>query len=131
MHITSGPFRVATTHVVQILRPRFFRALLAVAALAAGFTGCHQPDGDAATKEKSSRAKIPIVAVTRVTRENLSREIVFDAEFRPFQDIDLHAHVAGFVQQMNADVGDRVTNGQLIAAIEIPEFKEELSARRP
>ncbi len=105
---------------------KFLRTLFISTALAAGFTGCHQSNGDAATADKSSRAKTPIVAVTHVTRANLSREIVFDAEFRPFQDIDQHAHVAGFVQQMNADVGDRVTNGQLIAAIEIPEFKEEL-----
>ena len=105
---------------------KLLRCLLAAAGLATGFTACRPADGDAASTDKSSRAKTPIVAVTRVMRENLSREIVFDAEFRPFQDIDLHAHVAGFVQQMNADVGDRVTNGQLIAAIEIPEFKEEL-----
>jgi RND family efflux transporter MFP subunit len=50
----------------------------------------------------------------------------FDAEFRPFQDIELHAHVAGFVQQMNVDVGARVKAGQIVAVIEIPEFKEEI-----
>ena len=67
-----------------------------------------------------------VVAVTKVVRTNLALELVFDAEFRPFQDIELQSHVAGFVQQMNVDVGDRVKNGQLLAVIEIPEFKEEL-----
>ena len=67
-----------------------------------------------------------VVAVTKVIRTNLALELVFDAEFRPFQDIELQSHVAGFVQQMNVDVGDRVKIGQLIAVIEIPEFKEEL-----
>lgn len=68
----------------------------------------------------------PVVAVTKVVRTDLARELRFDAEFRPFQDIDLHAHVAGFVQQMGVDVGTKVKAGQVVAVIEIPEFKEEL-----
>ncbi len=70
--------------------------------------------------------RVATVAVTKVVRSDLSRELRFDAEFRPFQDIDLHAHVAGFVQQMNVDVGTKVKAGQIVAVIEIPEFKEEL-----
>ncbi len=70
--------------------------------------------------------RVPVVAVTKAARTSLSRELKFDADFRPFQDIDLHAHVAGFVQQMNVDVGSKVKAGQVVAVIEIPEFKEEL-----
>lgn len=98
-------------------------------ALAAGlllaFTG-------SACKEHSDASAPPrkappvLVAVAKISRIDLAQEVVFDAEFRPFQDIDLQSHVAGFVQQMNVDVGDRVKSGHLIAAIEIPEFKEEL-----
>ena len=85
-----------------------------------------------ACKEHSDASAHPgktppvLVAVAKISRTELAREVVFDAEFRPFQDIDLQSHVAGFVQQMNVDVGDRVKSGHLIAAIEIPEFKEEL-----
>ena len=74
----------------------------------------------------SGAGRVPVVAVTKVVRTSLSRELKFDAEFRPFQDIDLHAHVAGFVQQMNVDVGSKVKTGQIVAVIEIPEFKEEI-----
>jgi RND family efflux transporter MFP subunit len=66
------------------------------------------------------------VAVARVTRADLSREVVFDAEFRPAQDIDVHAKVAGFVARMEVDVGDRVSAGQLIATLEVPELNEEV-----
>ena len=76
--------------------------------------------------EVSSGGKVPVVPVVKARKETLVRDLTFDAEFRPFQDIDLHAHVAGFVQQMNVDVGDKVKLGQLIAAIEVPELKEEL-----
>lgn len=74
----------------------------------------------------SGAGPVPVVAVTKAVRSDIVRVITFDAEFRPFQDIDLHAHVAGFVQQMNVDVGTKVKSGQIVAVIEIPEFKEEL-----
>jgi len=48
------------------------------------------------------------------------------AEFRPFQEVDLHAKVAGYVKSINVDVGDRVQAGQLIAVLEVPELQDEL-----
>ncbi len=71
-------------------------------------------------------AHVPTVAVVKITRENLSHEITVDAEFRPYQDIDLFAKVAGFVESINVDVGDQVKAGQLLATLEIPELKEEI-----
>jgi RND family efflux transporter MFP subunit len=66
------------------------------------------------------------VAVARVSREPLSREIVLTGEFRPYQAIDLHAKVAGYLKEISVDVGDRVKAGQLLAIIEIPEMNDEL-----
>ena len=68
----------------------------------------------------------PAVAVARVAREPLSREIVLTGEFRPYQAIDLHAKVAGYLKQITVDVGDQVKAGQLLAVIEIPEMNDEL-----
>lgn len=105
----------------------FPTALLGLAAalvLAAAGTACKKAIGSE-TSKGTAAAPAP-VAVAKVTRANLAREVVFDAEFRPFQDIDLHAKVAGFVQTMNVDVGDRVKAGQLLASIEVPELKEDI-----
>src|SRR5687767_12619610 len=66
------------------------------------------------------------VAVAGVKRQNLSRSLTLAAEFRPYQEIDLHAKVAGYVSSINVDVGDRVRQGQIIAQLEIPEFKSDL-----
>jgi RND family efflux transporter MFP subunit len=87
--------------------------------------GCTKRDASDASNGAAKSKRIPIAAVTKAVRCDLSKQVVFDAEFRPFQDIDLHAHVAGFVQQMNVDVGSLVRSGQVVAVIEIPEFKEE------
>ncbi len=66
------------------------------------------------------------VAVAKVVREDLAQDVDFDAEFRPYQEIDLHAKVAGFVQSINVDIGDQVKQGDVLATMEIPELKEDL-----
>jgi RND family efflux transporter MFP subunit len=76
---------------------------------------------------RTSQSVAPVsVAVARVARENLSQAESFEAEFRPYQEIDLHAKVAGFVQSINVDIGDVVKQGQLLATLEIPELKEDI-----
>jgi RND family efflux transporter MFP subunit len=67
------------------------------------------------------------VAVARATVENLSRGLVLTAEFKPFQEVDLMAKVAGYVKNINVDVGDRVGQGQLLAVLEIPEMADDLA----
>jgi RND family efflux transporter MFP subunit len=68
----------------------------------------------------------PVVAVARVEREDLFREITFPAEFRPYAEVDLHAKVSGYVKEMRVDIGDRVKAGELLAVLEVPELREEL-----
>ena len=66
------------------------------------------------------------VAVAKVTREDLSRQLEMAAEFRPYQEIKVHAKIAGFVKEILVDVGDHVRAGQLLATLEIPELAEDL-----
>jgi RND family efflux transporter MFP subunit len=68
----------------------------------------------------------PAVAVARVTRGDVSRVLTVAAEFRPNQEIEVHAKIAGFVKSMNVDVGDRVKPGQLLAVLEVPELQDEM-----
>ena len=70
----------------------------------------------------------PIVAVTRVVREDLSRQVTYLAEFRPYVEVVLHAKVSGFVKDMNVDFGDKVKAGELLATIEVPELNDELNS---
>jgi RND family efflux transporter MFP subunit len=68
----------------------------------------------------------PQVAVCRVTREDLAEELVCDAELRPYQEVDLHAKVAGYLESITVDIGDRVQTGQLLATIEVPELADDI-----
>ncbi|MBO0797555.1 MAG: efflux RND transporter periplasmic adaptor subunit [Blastocatellia bacterium] len=66
------------------------------------------------------------VGVTKVTRKNLSDGLTLAAEFRPYQEINLYAKVAGYLKTISVDVGDGVRQGQVIATLEVPEFQNDL-----
>ena len=105
-----------------------FLPLLAVLCLFSG-VACTRParaseSGLAAGGSLTSPAA---VAVTKPKMEQLSRELVLSAEFRPYQVVDLHAKVAGYVRHINVDVGSAVRAGQLIAKLEIPEMEAEVA----
>ncbi len=53
-----------------------------------------------------------VVAVARVERADLFRQINFPAEFRPYMEVEVHAKVSGYVKQIKVDIGDRVKAGR-------------------
>ncbi len=67
-----------------------------------------------------------MVAVAKVDREDLNREVTIPAEFRPYEEVELHAKVSGYVSEMKVDFGDKVKAGQLLATLEVPELSDEL-----
>jgi RND family efflux transporter MFP subunit len=75
---------------------------------------------------RSAAADAPTVAVVKAAPDDLARGLVLTAEFKPFQEIDVMAKVAGYIRQINVDVGDRVGQGQLLATLEIPEMADDL-----
>lgn len=99
-----------------------WQPLIAVAA-AVGLSSCTTGANAVAQDGESARA----VAVERVTRQDLGRSLELAAEFRPNQEIDLHAKVAGYLKAIHVDVGDQVKKGQLIAELEAPEMTQELT----
>jgi RND family efflux transporter MFP subunit len=99
-------------------------ALLFIVAAAYLGVSCSKREPVEASNPKAS--DIPTVAVAKVTTEDLSHGLVLTAEFKPYQEVDVMAKVAGFVKQINVDVGDRVKDGQLLATLEIPEMDDDL-----
>lgn len=71
-------------------------------------------------------AETPVVAAARVERGDVALEVSFDAEMRPFQEVELHAKVTGYLEKLNVDAGDSVKEGQVIATLEVPELMMEI-----
>ena len=66
-------------------------------------------------------------AVVPVERKDIVNILALSGEFKPFQDVDIHAKVAGYIRRIPVDVGDHVKEGQTIAELEIPELAAQLS----
>jgi RND family efflux transporter MFP subunit len=77
--------------------------------------------------DKNAQMAATIVAVAPVDREDLFNELTVEAEFRAFQDVDLHAKVSGYLKRIYVDIGDRVKAGDLIGVLEVPELEDDLA----
>src|SRR5438034_3769393 len=68
-----------------------------------------------------------VAAVARAERHNLGNTLTIAGEFKPFQDVDVHAKVAGYIKKIYVDVGDHVKQGQTLAVLEVPELAAQLT----
>ncbi|GAC1438575.1 MAG: efflux RND transporter periplasmic adaptor subunit [Terriglobales bacterium] len=82
--------------------------------------------GRSARAERTDDSSIAPAAVTQVKTRSISNKITLSGEFVPFQEVDVHAKVSGYIRKIYVDVGDRVKSGQLIAVLEVPELSAEL-----
>ena len=89
-------------------------------------TACTRGEAGSTPSAATASVTIPPVAVAKAGAEPLARDVVLTGEFRPYQSIELHAKVSGYLKNITVDVGDHVQAGQLIATIEVPEIKDEL-----
>src|SRR5271165_6253275 len=109
------------------------KKLLIIAALAIagavllwGFFRYGKTEADGARNPEHASGD-PVVAVVRAGRATLSSPLILAGGFKPFQEVDLHAKVAGYIKAMYVDVGSHVKEGQTLAVLEVPELVAELS----
>jgi multidrug efflux pump subunit AcrA (membrane-fusion protein) len=83
-------------------------------------TACQRASGGIAVP-----VELPVVPVVKATRNNLSLDLVLNAEFTPYQEVDVMAKVAGYLKDIRVDIGDHVHRGDLLATLEVPELQDE------
>jgi RND family efflux transporter MFP subunit len=83
-------------------------------------------ESDAENREKAASAGTP-ASVARAERRNMGSTLTIAGAFKPFQDVDVHAKVSGYIRKIYVDVGDRVKDGQTLAVLEVPELAAQLS----
>jgi RND family efflux transporter MFP subunit len=77
-------------------------------------------------KQTTQAAAPRTAAVVRVTRGQLASSLTIAGQFQPYQQVDLHAKVSGYIRWIKVDIGDRVRQGQVLAALEVPELQDQL-----
>jgi len=71
-----------------------------------------------------------VAAVAKVERGPIENTLTIAGEFKPFQDVDVRAKVAGYIKKIYVDVGDHVKGGQTLAILEVPELAAQLVAQQ-
>jgi len=81
------------------------------------------------SKEKPPAvAPTPTALVAPVTRGDLASTLTVAGQFQPYQEVELHAKVSGYIRRINVDIGDRVHSGEVIATLEVPELNAQVTA---
>jgi RND family efflux transporter MFP subunit len=82
------------------------------------------------TRTEADDRSHPVAATAAVSiakRRDLGDTLTVSGAFKPFQDIDVHAKVAGYIKVIYVDVGDHVKEGQTLAVLEVPELAAQLA----
>jgi RND family efflux transporter MFP subunit len=72
-------------------------------------------------------APAPTVPVATAGPANLENDVVLTAEFRPYQEVDVMAKVAGYVKSIEVDIGDHVRQNSVLAILEVPEIQDDVA----
>ncbi|HYL84607.1 MAG TPA: efflux RND transporter periplasmic adaptor subunit [Candidatus Angelobacter sp.] len=102
-----------------------FIILIAGALLAWRWIGRTSTEADGQHQPPSSTD--PPAAVVRLERRAIANTLKISGEFKPFQDVDVHAKVAGYIKVIYVDVGTHVKQGQTLAVLEVPELAAQLA----
>lgn len=70
------------------------------------------------------------VAVAVVKRKPVAETLTLSGAFRPYQQVDVHAKVAGYIRDIYVDVGDQVKLGQVLAILEVPELNAQVAGAK-
>src|SRR5579863_5952511 len=86
--------------------------------------------GKTANADPHEGALLRPVAVALVKRRPVVNSLTLSGAFRPYQQVDVHAKVAGFIQKIYVDVGDHVKAGQVLAILEVPELSAQVAGAK-
>ena len=76
---------------------------------------------------KADAAENPSAQVAVVQRGNIDQVLTLAGQFQPYQTVDVHPKISGFIRHIYVDIGDRVHQGQTLAVLDVPELKAQLS----
>jgi RND family efflux transporter MFP subunit len=77
-----------------------------------------------AAQEKAD--SVPTVSLISPTVSKPDFSTPLPAEVQPYIQASIHAQASGYLKEWYADIGDTVTNGQLLAEIETPELDQQI-----
>jgi RND family efflux transporter MFP subunit len=86
--------------------------------------------GRRARASREDPSIVPTVAVALASRGPIHSSITLSGVFRPYQEVDVHAKVAGYIRHIYVDVGDKVKDNQTLAILEVPELNAQVAGAK-
>lgn len=80
--------------------------------------------------QNTSASDIASATVAEVKRGNIAHTLSLAGQFQPYQVVDVHPKVGGFMRKINVDIGDKVRKGETLAVLEVPELQAQLEASK-
>lgn len=104
---------------------------LVLTALFLSGTGCQPPR----LAESDPGARISVSAVDRVTagaplRKTLKLYTEQPGRVAAFEQTPMFSKLAGYVDKVHVDIGDRVVAGQVLLSLSVPEYQDQLEQKR-
>ena len=103
---------IRNASMLRLLLPSAASLLLAV--------GCHS-----GSDPNHAPTQPPTVAVATVQRGSISHLLSVAGQFQPYQVVEVHAKVSGYIRHIYVDIGDRVHAGETLATLEVPELNAQ------
>ena len=75
---------------------------------------------------RASAAEVPSAKVAVAATGDIAHTLSLAGQFQPYQVVDVHPKVTGFMVKINVDIGDKVRKGQTLAVLEVPELNAQL-----
>jgi RND family efflux transporter MFP subunit len=104
-----------------------FIAVLGIIALSLGLGVTWYFGSPPPSKATAAADRTPRVDVINPRRAAIAQRLQSNATLEEFEEADLYAKVSGYLSQVAVDIGDRITAGQILAVVDIPELSKELA----
>jgi RND family efflux transporter MFP subunit len=99
---------------------------LAVAGYYWGYLPRQKREMVLAAESQNQADSLPVVTITPVTRSASTDSLVLPGNIQAVTEAPILARANGYIKKRIADIGDRVTAGQVLAEIEAPELDQQI-----
>jgi RND family efflux transporter MFP subunit len=100
--------------------------VIVVAAFFAGYIPQSKRQAMLVAEANTGEEAAPTVNVMKVTRSSSKSELILPGNIQAIAESPILARASGYIKRRYVDIGDRVTEGQLVADIDAPDLDQQV-----
>jgi HlyD family secretion protein len=104
--------------------------LLAVAGSSISLNGCNRAESPIEAQTPSATVHTPVVKLVAAERTTIQRTTTQPATIHAYHQAEIHAKVAGYLTELNVDIGQAVKAGDTLGIIAVPEMQKSFEKQQ-